>query len=323
MTNEKSPKRNAIRLIIAGPTGVGKSAVAVQLANLLHIPVISADSRQCYRYMDIGTGKIRSVERQGIHHYNISNLDPDEKDNATLFLRRSVQWENEITSEYPLVLYAGGSTLYLEALLRPFDDLPSSNPENVKKMERVVKEKGIGELYEKLNQVDPEYAKQMDGLNTQRIIRALDVYEQTGIPFSKFHSNQKPVAPPDGTLVYVLNRERETLHERISQRVDDMIERGLVEEVQLLLDRGFSPELNALQTVGYREIISYLNGEFSLDRAVELIKRNTRRYARRQLTWFRRWKNVTWIEMDQPGYQAPVLRILNDLKTLAANAIIP
>lgn len=322
MTRDKSHKPEAIRIIIAGPTGVGKSDLANELARLLQIPVISADSRQCYRYMDIGTGKISPEDLKNVPHYNISILDPDETDNASLFRERCLKWEKIISREHPIILYEGGSTLYLESLLHPFDELPPADPDNVMLLQRQADEEGISTLYEKLKKIDPDYVRHMDGINPQRIIRALDVYEQTGLPFSRLHTG-RTLKPPHGTIVFVLNRNRETLHERINNRVDSMMRCGLTNEVRSLLERGYNPELNALQTVGYREIISYMKDEITLDRAVDLIKRNTRRYARRQLTWFRRWEGVTWIDMDKTGFMVQIRQILDNLKTVAANEIIP
>jgi len=248
--------------------------------------------------MDIGTGKITPEERAGIIHYNISILDPAEDDNVQQFLKRAEAWEKELGRDYPFFLYVGGSTLYLEGLIRPLDDLPESDPEIRSELQAELNEKGIDSLYQQLNKVDPDYAAKMDGKNTQRILRALSVYRQTGKPFSTFHEQDSHPRPPEGTLVFVLTRTREHLYKRINQRVDRMIQHGLVDEVNHLIRKGYNFRSSALKTVGYTEIYNYIYGQYDLQEAIRLIKRNTRRYAKRQLTWFRRWEGVEWIDLD-------------------------
>lgn len=307
-----------MRIILTGPTAVGKTEISILLARKLGIPIISADSRQCYRFMDIGTGKVAESYLREIKHYNISNLTPDMDDNASAFLKRCQQWEKELSGQHKHILYVGGSTLYVQSLLRPFDDMPVSSDENLKILKKRDQESGLAELYNELKSVDPDYAEKMDGMNRQRIYRALDVYMQTGRPFSSFHHRDEPVSPPDDTIVFVFDRERSELHQRINSRVDEMIKSGFVEEVKQILQMGYKPELNALQTVGYREIISYLQENIALDEAVSLIKRNTRRYARRQLTWFRRWKDVIWLTLGQSDSKETVGKILFHMNKVAA-----
>ena len=287
------------RVIIAGPTAVGKTDLSLRIAQYWDVPVISADARQCYKFMDIGTGKITPEERSGITHYNISILDPGEDDNVQRFLERVDEWEKELTPDYPFALYVGGSTLYLEGLIRPLDEVPESDPSIVEALKTELKQKGIDYLSEQLNEVDPEYARKMDGKNTQRILRALAVYRKTGKPFSSYHEQDDHPMPPKNTVAFVLTRSREHLYERINERVDRMIELGLVDEVKMLLRRGYDFRGSALKTVGYTELYNYLYGKHDLQEAIRLIKRNTRRYAKRQLTWFRRWQGVTWIDLDE------------------------
>lgn len=307
-----------MRIILTGPTAVGKTEISIQLARTLNVPIISADSRQCYKYMDIGTGKISENWLQQIRHYNISIFTPDIDDNAQAFLFRCRDWEQEILQHHAHLLYAGGSTLYVESLLRPFDEVPKSSAKNLEKLKDREKEFGLESLFYNLREVDPVYAEKMDGMNRQRIFRALDVFMQTGRPFSSFHHRNEPVKPPPDTLVFVLNRDRKVLHQRINERVDNMIRDGLINEVQKLLEMGFAPTLNALQTVGYREIISCLEGNISMNQAVSLIKRNTRRYARRQLTWFRRWEVVFWLLLDSMETEEVVRQIINRMNEVAA-----
>ncbi|MEX1122384.1 MAG: tRNA (adenosine(37)-N6)-dimethylallyltransferase MiaA, partial [Balneolales bacterium] len=278
-----------MRIIITGPTASGKTRLSIQLARMLDCPVISADSRQCYRHMDIGTGKVTPGEMGDIPHYNISNFDPDQKDDAAAFAARSKQWEAEIRTYSHHVIYAGGSTLYLEALLWPLDGLPKASPENLLELERLEIEKGRDHIMDMIIQSDPEYTGKMDGYNRQRIFRALDVWMQTGKPFSSFHTlGQKKL--PAGTLMFGCHYPREILYNRINKRVDNMITSGLIEEVQGILDMGYKAEAQALQTVGYREVIAYFNRKYTREEMIEKIKTNSRRYAKRQLTWFRRWE---------------------------------
>jgi tRNA dimethylallyltransferase len=308
-----------LRLLLAGPTAVGKTELSLILAEELGIPIISADSRQCYKYMDIGTGKVSTGDLSHIKHYNISIFDPDIDDNISKFHKRALKWEEELSHTCNIYFYVGGSTLYLESLIRPLDEIPGSNRENLRDLEKLESEFGLDHLYNELRQVDPVYVSKMDGMNRQRIFRALDVFMQTGKPFSHFHKQNKDITPLDDTLVFVLNRDREKLHQRISKRVDKMMETGLVEEVKSIVDMGYSPDLNALQTVGYREIISFLEHKISLDRAVELIKRNSRRYAKRQITWFRRWNNVIWLNIDTLDMGKAKRLIIDHIKSVAAN----
>lgn len=306
-----------MRIVITGPTAVGKTDLSLKLAKYLNLPIISADSRQCYKLMDLGTGKVSADDLQKIPHYNISIFYPDVYDNAYHFLSRSKEWEKEITDKHDHVLYVGGSTLYIEALIHPFDELPASSDQNQFRLEELDHKYGIEYLFEELQKVDPEYAKKMDGFNRQRIYRALDIYWQTGKPFSSFHKRKQPVSPPSDTVVFVFNRERQELHDRINKRVDQMIDHGLQDEVKHILDLGYSPKLNALQTVGYREIISHLEGNISFDESVALIKRNTRRYARRQLTWFRRWAGVHTIPLNGDNSDQTIDFILHQLNVVA------
>lgn len=286
-----------MRIILLGPTASGKTELSIQLAKTLETSIISADSRQCYKHMDIGTAKPTKDELDRVPHYNISNLELDEDDSAVKFLERANDWEKEVLIQSDHVIYAGGSTLQVTGLIRPLNDAPDSDEDNITLLNERIEQDGIESLYEQLKEVDPEYIPKMDGMNRQRIIRALDVWMQTGKPFSSFHKDEE-ITPDENTLVFGLKWDRQKLYERINKRVDGMIEQGLINEVQSILDRGYSKDLQSLQTVGYREIISYLEGELSRDEAAEKIKTSTRRYAKRQLTWFRRWDFIRWLDAE-------------------------
>lgn len=283
------------KIILLGPTAVGKTKLSIRLAERLNTSIVSVDARQSYRYLDIGTAKVSVEQRNQIPHFNVDSLDPVDSDSPFAFLERIQQWDAEHRQAHPNtpLVYVGGSTLYLSSLINGLDPMPKANPARVTQLKEQARTEGIEILYKKLIQVDADYARKMDGLNPQRIIRALDVYYETGKPFSSFHSNKSAICPND-TLVFGLSRPRSSLHVRIEKRVDNMMQQGLVDEVRSLLQKGYSLENQALQTVGYSEIISHLNGELSLEEAVEKIKTHTRRYAKRQETWFKKWPFIQW-----------------------------
>ncbi|MBO6523159.1 MAG: tRNA (adenosine(37)-N6)-dimethylallyltransferase MiaA [Balneolaceae bacterium] len=301
-----------MRIILLGPTASGKTELSLQLAEELGTSIISADSRQCYKHLDIGTAKPSKKELSRVPHFNISNLELEEDDSAVKFVARAEDWEKEILQHSDHVVYAGGSTLHLTGLIQPFSNIPDSKEENITKLNQQIDEEGIEILYEKLKEIDPDYIPKMDGMNRLRIIRALDVWMQTGRPFSSFHQKDE-ITLPKNTLVFGLHHPREKLYERINQRVDLMIENGLIEEVQSILDQGFLKDLQSLQTVGYREIITYLDGDFTKDEMIEKIKTNTRRYAKRQLTWFRRWDFIQWLDADQLSVEEIKERVLRTI----------
>lgn len=296
--------------MIAGPTASGKTELSVSLAQQTGAGIISVDSRQCYRYLDIGTAKPDSRQLQAVPHYNISVLDPDEDDSVAEFKKRAGQYEETLIFEGKRIIYCGGSTLHLQSLLRPLDDIPSSDADNIKMLNREANEKGLNLLFNRLKEYDPAYAKKMDGLNRQRIIRALDVWMQTGRPLSSFHQNN-PITQPDDMAVFILNHPRKELHRRIEKRTDEMIQNGFLDEVKSLLARGYHPGLRSLQTVGYRQAFEHLEGKISQAQMVKDIKTATRRYAKRQLTWFRRWPFATWLDMYEKTPGEAVMEILN------------
>lgn len=275
------------RIVIIGATASGKSDYAVQLALKINAPaIISVDARQCYKHLNIGTAKPSQKLLNAVPHHYISELEPDEQETAASFRLKCDLWESNYPPEKPLV-YVGGSTLYLQALLFNLDHLPETEQKHYEKLKNLEEEHGLAHLYALLQQHDPVYATRMDGLNKHRIYRALAVWMQTGKPFSSFHSAPEEKGFREGFEVIMLNWPREKLYERINTRVDTMIEVGLVGEVESLLKR-YDAGLQSLQTVGYREVIRYLNGEIAYAQMIEDIKTNTRRYAKRQLTWFRR-----------------------------------
>jgi tRNA dimethylallyltransferase len=291
-----SPRSN--RIILAGPTGIGKTAISLELARQLPLSIISADSRQCYRQLDIGTGKVTPEESGSIPHYNISILDPSESDTAARFIQRCNNWLPEIHQRNHIPFYVGGSTLHLQSIVWPLDEAPEACVQNLVKLRQHEEAKGKDAMIQWLSRVDPDYLQQMDGYNTHRLYRALDVYLQTGKPFSSFHNESRFHELPPGTILIVLTMNRSELIQRIESRIDTMLTQGLVNETQNVLASGCPPNAQSLQTVGYKEIISYLNGEYDLDTAIKHIKTSTRRYAKRQVTWFKRWKAAAFIDIS-------------------------
>lgn len=287
-----------MRLLLLGPTAVGKTSVSLGLAEKLDAEIISADSRQCYRQMNIGTATPSEDELRQVKHYNISIIDPSVKDSAAAYYERAMAWEKEIQARGKVILYVGGSTLHQQCIIKPFDDIPDADEAHISVLEQRIEEEGIESLFTQLEQVDPEYAASMDGMNPQRIVRALDVWMQTGRPFSSFHTNDDAFEIPADTFVFGLYRNRQRLYERINRRVDRMFEQGFLDEVRSILDMGYSLQDPGLNTVGYKEAIAHLNGEMSREQMVKVMKTQSRRYAKRQITWFKRWDFVEWINLD-------------------------
>ena len=300
---------------MAGPTASGKTELSILAAETLGIPIISADSRQSYKGLSIGTAKPSIQEQQRVQHYNISVLEPEKADSTGLFQQRINSWRNNELATCPLLFFAGGSTLYLESLIHPFDQIPPANSENLAQLEQEANEEGLEHLFHRLQAVDRAYSERMDGLNRHRIFRALDVWMQTGKPFSHFHSGNTPIN--DNTIVFVLQRDRHELYKRIEQRVDNMVEEGLMSELDNLLAQGIPHSAPGLNTVGYKELIGYKNGDFSFDEAIRLIKRNTRRYAKRQMTWFKRWEFAKTLDLSAMSIEQGVQTLTEAAKSLA------
>lgn len=285
-------------IILTGPTAVGKTELSIALAKRLNGEIISADSIQVYRGMNIGSAKVTSQEQQGIQHYLIDVLDPDEEFNVFLFKQMAEQAIHEIYSKGKIPIIAGGTGFYIQSVLYDIQFLEKEDNQWRLYYEKLADEKGKKYVYELLKDVDPEYADTVHWNNGKRVIRALEFYKQTGKKLSEHNKEQHENESPYDFYYFVLNRDRKILYERINKRVDRMMEQGLVEEVKHLLKSGYGRNLVSMQGLGYKEIASYLAGEISFDDAVEMIKQDTRRFAKRQLTWFRREKTVTFINYE-------------------------
>ncbi len=282
-------------IVIAGPTAVGKTALAIELAKHYHTDIVSADSRQFYREMSIGTAKPTVEELAQAKHHFVSSHSVTEDYNVGDFEQQGLQTLEQIFADHDTAILAGGSGLYIKAICEGFDDLPSTNKFIRAELNTTLEEQGLGFLQEELKTADPVYYAQVDINNPHRVIRALEVIRETGKPFSSFRTAN--VRRRSFNIIKIgLNLPRELLYDRINQRVDLMITQGLLEEVTGLLPyRGY----NALNTVGYSEIFDYLDGTLDLPTAIALIKQNTRRFAKRQLTWFNRDKDFAWFEPTQ------------------------
>jgi tRNA dimethylallyltransferase len=283
-------------VVITGPTGSGKTDLSILAARKINTEIISADSRQFYKLMDIGTAKPGSKELKKVPHHFISFLNPDEDYNVSKFRNDALKVCKSLWKSGKIPLITGGSGLYIKALIDGISDTPEPDlilRENLLKEKRIY---GQDYLYKKLLSVDPESASLMLPQNWKRVIRALEVYHLTGKSIRQFHREQN--IPELNAMQYGINWDRKVLYHRIDKRVDKMISDGLVDEVKSIIDKGYSKKLNALNSVGYREIYSYLEGEYSLETAVELVKRNSRRYAKRQMTWFRRDERIKWLTIN-------------------------
>jgi tRNA dimethylallyltransferase len=279
-------------LCIVGPTASGKSSLALLVAKSLHGEIISADSRQVYRYLDIGTAKPTKAQRRQVKHHFIDVFDPDEAFSAGEFGRKGRETIDDIFRRKRVPIVVGGSGLYVKSLIDGFFEGPPADNEVRRRLYKRLQDEGAGALLTELREVDPVSAARVLPSNTRRIVRALEVYGLTGIPLSELQDQRIRI---DFTpLMIGLQWERKALYDRINKRVETMLQYGLVDEVRDLLDRGYSEATNSLQTVGYQEAISHLQGNVDYETMVELIKRNTRRYAKRQLTWFRAEERIQW-----------------------------
>lgn len=295
-------------ILIVGPTASGKSELAHLLGKKLGFSIISADSRQCYQYLNIGTAKPLNSYLTELDYKNISILNPKEPENAKLFLNRFVDWQSE--SIKPL-LVVGGSTLYQQALLFGFDNIPESSESNLIQLEKEINENSIEFLFNRLKRVDPEYALKMDGFNKQRILRALDVYLQTGKPFSSFHTTNVTSQPIDWFVIYPVV-PKDVLKERIDSRVDKMIANGLLNEITSLIENGYSFTDPAFNSIGYKEWEAFFNQTQSLQETIQKIKTNSWQYAKRQLTWLKRWGFLHTYDIGQGIKDEILQKILED-----------
>ncbi|HIS55435.1 MAG: tRNA (adenosine(37)-N6)-dimethylallyltransferase MiaA [Lachnospiraceae bacterium] len=286
-------------IILTGPTAVGKTALSIRLAKAIGAEIISADSMQVYRHMDIGSAKVMPDEMGGIPHHLVDVLEPWDEFNVVRFQEMAKQAAEEIRSRNHIPLVVGGTGFYIQALLYDIDFTETGEDTSYRrKMEELAREKGDEYLHDMLRQVDPASADAIHFHNVKRVIRALEYFHQTGEKISEHNERERQKESPYQFVYFVLNRERSDLYERIDRRVDQMMEQGLLDEVKKLKAMGCTREMVSMQGLGYKEMLSCLDGEISLEEAVYILKRDTRHFAKRQLTWFKRERDVTWIQAD-------------------------
>lgn len=316
-------KENKKIIILTGPTAVGKTDLSIRLAKAVNAKIISADSMQVYKYMDIGTAKVTKEEMQGVKHFLIDQLDPKDDFNVVKFKQMAENAMNEIYECGSIPLVVGGTGFYIQALLYDVDFVEEDDKDNKLRDEyyKIAEEKGNHYLHEMLKAVDPEAARIAHENNVKRVARALEFCTKTGQLFSQHNSTQREKTSPYDFVYFVLNDDRQKLYERIDRRVDMMFDAGLVDEVRHLKDAGYGKELVSMQGIGYKEVFDYLDGIYDYDRLRYLIKRDTRHFAKRQLTWFKREKDVIWMNYDEYGSSKEkmldgMLKILRERKII-------
>ena len=290
-------------IVLTGPTAVGKTKLSIALAKAVGGEIISADSMQVYQYMDIGSAKIRKEEMDGVPHYLVDVLNPAEEFHIVKFQQMAKEAMEQIYAKGHIPILVGGTGFYIQAMVRDIDF--TENEENTEvraKWEQYAARYGAQALHEELAKIDPKSAESIPAGNVKRVVRALEFYELSGKCISEHNEEQKAKGSPYNFAYFVLNDHRDLLYDRIERRIDEMLEEGLVEEVQGLKDRGFTKNMVSMQGLGYKEILDYLDGNLTLEEAVYILKRDTRHFAKRQLTWFRREPEVSWIHKYEYDY---------------------
>ena len=296
-------------IILTGPTAVGKTKASIGLAKTIGGEIISAESMQVYKYMNIGSAKIRPEEMEGVPHYLVDVLDPEEEFHVARFQQMAKEALHQIYSNGHIPIIVGGTGFYIQALLYDIDfSEGEEDTEYRRELAHFADTYGAEALHGKLREVDPKAAEEIHANNIKRVIRALEFYHQTGRPISEHNELEKQKESPYDFRYFVLNDERSRLYERIDRRVDQMVEEGLVDEVKVLKARGLNRSMVSMKGLGYKEILAYLDGECSLEEAVYTIKRDTRHFAKRQITWFKRERQVIWI--NKQDYQYDETQIL-------------
>ncbi len=301
-------------VILTGPTASGKTKLSIDLAKRINGEIISADSMQVYKKMNIGTAKITNDEMQGVKHYLIDTLMPDEEFNVVVFQQMSKIAMDEILSKGKIPIIVGGTGFYIQALLNDIDFTENDSDMSFRhQLEELAQTQGPEILHKRLEQCDPESAKKIHANNVKRVIRALEFFEKTGTKISDHNEEQMSKSSPYNFAYFVINMPREILYERINLRVDKMVEEGLVNEVHDLLKEGYSPDLVSMQGLGYKEFIPYFNGQCTLDESLYILKRDTRHFAKRQITWFKREKDVIFLDKHENNEEALLEFMIKEL----------
>lgn len=287
-------------IVLTGPTAVGKTSLSIMLAKEIGGEIISADSMQVYKYMDIGTAKITDEEKSGVPHFMIDELEPDEEFNVTIFKNKVMQYISEIKNRGKIPIIVGGTGFYIQSVIYDINFAEYGDDSDIrKKYEEMAEILGNSGLHKKLYEVDKEYAESVSENNVKKVVRAIAFYEMTGEKLSEHNAKERERLSPFNFAYFVLTMDRAKLYQRIDQRVDKMFEMGLVKEVEGLLKKGYNRKMVSMQGIGYKEVIDYLNGKTGLCECMEIIKRDTRHFAKRQLTWFKREKIVNYIDKEE------------------------
>ena len=287
-------------IVLTGPTAIGKTSLSISLAKAVNGEIISADSMQVYKYMDIGSAKICPEEMKGVPHYLVDVLEPEEEFHIVKFQQMAKAAMEEIYGKGKIPILVGGTGFYIQAVTRDIDFTEAKQEDAYRsELEALAEEKGAEYLHEMLQKADPASAESIHAHNVKRVIRALEFYHQNGTPISAHNEEQKAQESPYNLAYFVLNGPREILYDRIDRRVDQMLEEGLVKEVEKLKEMGCHRGMVSMQGLGYKEILACLEGEYPLEEAVRILKRDTRHFAKRQLTWFRREKDVIWVNKEE------------------------
>ena len=302
-------------VVIAGPTAVGKSDLAVNIAKIIGGEIISADSMQIYKYMDIGTAKVTEEEKSGIRHHLIDVLNPDCSFDALSFKNLATEAIDDILLRDHIPIICGGTGFYIQAVTKDIDFTEEDNTEIRKDIEAFYEKEGMDALFERLRSIDPESCEIIPRQNIKRVVRAIEFYEIHGIKISEHNKIQHQNETPYNLAYFVIERNREDLYADIDRRVDIMVENGLLDEVKNIISKfEFDERAGIYNAIGYREILAYLNNEYSFERAVELIKQNSRHYAKRQFTFFKREKDAIWLSRDNMSKEMIIENILNVLR---------
>lgn len=298
-------------IILTGPTAVGKTALSIGLAKAVDGEIISADSMQVYRKMNIGTAKIQQSEMQGVRHHLIDILDPGEDFNVVLFKKYALEAMKDIYSREKIPVVVGGTGFYIQALLYDINFEDNDNDMSYREeLQTLAAEHGNSYIHDMLAGVDPESAEKIHENNVKRVIRALEFYKKTGMKISEHNEAEFQKESPYNFEYFVLNDDRQKLYDRIDRRIDIMLADGLLDEVRSLVDEGYSRDLVSMQGLGYKEMIDYIQERYTLDEAVYTLKRDTRHFAKRQVTWFKREKQVTWVNKNEFDSEADILSFM-------------
>ena len=304
-------------VVLTGPTAVGKTALSIELAKKINGAIISADSMQVYKYMDIGSAKVMPDEMDGIKHYLIDELSPEDEFNVFVFKDMAKKALDEIYAAGKIPIIAGGTGFYIQGLLYDIDFTGQEIDEDYRnKLYTFAKEHGNHALHEKLKDIDPASYESIHENNVKRVIRAIEYYHTCHEPISVHNEKERKRTSPYNYAYFVLNDDRDNLYSRIDKRVDIMVERGLIDELKRLKSMGYTQDMVSMKGIGYKEILAYLDGQYTLDEAIEKVKLESRRFAKRQLTWFRREKDTVWIDKSEYSYDDN--KILNKIQEILA-----